>query len=138
MSAPSRTLTVQIDRPPEEVLAFLAEPPNLPRWAKRVCRSMAITDSGWIASTPVGPVPIRFVKSPPGSVEILVTYWPGQEHSIPIRVQPADGGSRVEVTMVKPSLMSNEEFPEDVKLVELDLENLKALLAERLGQGVVR
>jgi hypothetical protein len=126
-----RLLTVTIERPVDVVHAFLADPTNLPRWAKRVCRSIERSGDAWVARTPVGPVPLRFVTGP-GTVELLPTYWPGQELSIPIRVREAPGGSTVEIELVKPRLMSEEEFPEDVALVEQDLFTLKQVLESEL------
>lgn len=128
-AAKSRTLTITIDRPLAHVHDFLTDPPNLPLWAKRVCQSIRPLDGrGWVVQTPVGPVPIRFV-SRPGEVDLLVSYWPGQEIQIPIRVTSIEKKvCEVAVTLVKPPLMPEEEFPQDVKLVELDLQTLKRVL----------
>ena len=129
----SRALTLSIERPPADVQAFLAEPRNLPRWARRSCRSIEPSPEGWIAHTPVGPVPLRF-ESRENAVVIHFVYWPGQELSIPIRVRGSRSGTGtdVEISFVKPPLMSAAEFPEDVALVEQDLPMLKSLL-EREG-----
>lgn len=129
-----KVLTVSIERPRDAVHAFLADPTNLPKWARRVCRSIERSGGGWMARTPVGPVPLRFESNGRDAVDLFFVYWPGQELNIPIRVREKReaSASEVEITFVKPPLMSVEEFPEDVALVEQDLTELKALL-EREG-----
>lgn len=131
MDQQRKTLTITIERPPDEVLAFIAEPSNLPRWARHVCSSIEPSGRAWVAWTPVGPVPLRFEKRE-NALDLRFTYWPGQELSIPISVRPVRNGTATDVVMefVKPPLMSQQEFPEDVALIERELPMLKALLEQ--------
>jgi carbon monoxide dehydrogenase subunit G len=126
MIFPSRTLSISIDRPPDEVYDFISNPENLPKWAAGLCKSVSKTNADWIAETPQGPMKIRFVeKNDFGILDHYVNPAPGVEVYVPIRVLPNGSGSEVIFTIVRSLDMSDEKFAEDIGLVERDLRTLK-------------
>lgn len=125
----AKTLTVSIERPPEDVYEFVSNPENLPSWAAGLCRSVRKTDGEWILETPQGAVKFRFVEQNDlGVLDHIVSPAPGLEISVPMRVIPNGCGSAVIFTVFQLPDMSDEKFAEDIKLVERDLKTLKTLL----------
>ncbi len=129
MTVPSRTLNVTIDRPPDQVYAFAANPRNLPRWAAGLGASVRKSDAGWIVETPPGLATIRFVENNDlGVLDHYVTLTSGVEVYVPMRVIPNGTGSEVMFTVFQTPGMSAEQFAEDARLVERDLQTLKVIL----------
>lgn len=125
----SRTLSVSIDCSPAGVYAFVANPENLPKWAQGLCRSVRKSDTGWVVETPQGPMAFRFVaKNDLGVLDHVVSPAPGTEVYVPMRVVPNGSGSEVLITIFQPPDMSDEQFAEDLRLVERDLATLKRVL----------
>lgn len=125
----SKTLSVSIERPPDDVYGFVANPENLPRWATAFCRSVSRSGGRWIVETPDGPMGIRFVDpNPYGVLDHYVSPAPGVEILNPMRVVRNGHGSEVTFTLFQPPEMSDEKFAEDVGLVERDLRGLKRVL----------
>lgn len=103
---PSRTLAVSIGRAPADVHAFVSDPRNLPRWAAGLDPTLRV----------------RFAETNAlGVADHWVTLPDGSEVHVPLRVVANGGGSEVLFTLFDPS-------PEDVKLVERDLQTLKTAL----------
>ncbi len=50
----SRTLSVSIERQPQEVYRFISDPQNLPKWATSFCQSVKKSRDEWIVETPLG------------------------------------------------------------------------------------
>lgn len=129
MMHPSRTVSVSIDCDPGKVYGFVADPENLPSWARGLGRSVRKSDAGWIVETPQGPMAIRFVpKNDLGVLDHVVSPAPGDEVYVPMRVVPNGSGSQVLITIFQPPDMSDEQFAEDARLVERDLQALKTVL----------
>jgi uncharacterized protein YndB with AHSA1/START domain len=63
-----RHVSVGIERPPDEVYAFVSDPANLPRWATAFCLSVRRSGDEWIVETPEAPM--RVVANGSGS-EVL-------------------------------------------------------------------
>lgn len=125
----SRTLSVSIDCPPARVYAFVANPENLPTWASGLGRSVRKSDTGWVVETPQGPMPFRFVaKNDLGVLDHVVSPAPGTEIYVPMRVVPNGSGSEVLITIFRLPDTSDEQFAEDLRLVERDLATLKRVL----------
>jgi hypothetical protein len=62
MTLASRTLQVSVARPPADVYNFVADPQNLPKWARGLCRSIRRSETGWIVDTEQGEIQVRFVE----------------------------------------------------------------------------
>jgi len=122
----SRTLSVTINRPVDEVYAFAANPENLPKWARGLCKSIARSNGEWIVETPDGPMTVRFVeRNPFGVLDHYVTPAPGTEIYVPMRAFANGPGSEVVFTVFRLPDMSDVRFAQDVAFVAYDLRTLK-------------
>ncbi len=125
----SRTLSVSINCDPKELYEFVSNPENLPKWAKMFCRSIKRSNGKWIAETPQGPVKVRFTgKNNFGVLDHYVNPGPGVEVFVPMRVVPNASGSEVLFTLFQLAGVSDQEYAEDIRWVEQDLNNLKSIM----------
>ena len=136
MIAESRTLSVSILRPPDEVYAFVLDPENLPQWAPAFCKSVRRAGAAWIVEMPDGQVEIRFVESNPFRVaDHYVIPMPGVEILVPMRVLPnGPTGSELILTLFRQRDMSEEQFNRDIGMVTRDLNVLKEVLENSGGK----
>ena len=124
---PSRTLSVAIDRAPEDVYAFASRPENLPRWA--FFDAIERQGDAWVARTPDGPVTIRFAeRNTLGVIDHHVRVAPDLEVYVPLRVIANGTGSEVMLTVLRLPGTTDEAFTGDCGTVERDLAKLKELL----------
>jgi hypothetical protein len=129
MTLTSRTLQVSIARPPAEVYDFAADPENLPKWARGLCRSIRRSEAGWIVDTAQGEINVRFTeRNSLGVLDHYVTSAPGVEIYVPMRVVANGAGSEIIFTLFRQPGMSADKFAEDIGSVERDLETLKHVL----------
>ena len=125
----SRTVSVSINCDPKTVYDFVSNPENLPQWAKAFCRSVKPSHGEWIVETPQGPVRIRFArKNDFGILDHDVNPAPGVEVFVPMRVVPNSSGSEAFLTLFQLPDMSDEQYAQDTRWVEQDLNNLKRVL----------
>jgi hypothetical protein len=111
------------------VYGFVSNPENLPKWAAGLCRSVRKSNGGWIVETPNGSMRFRFAGSKEfGVLDHAVSPAPGPEILVPMRVVANGSGSEVLFTLFQLPEMSEEQFAEDVRLVERDLRTLKEVL----------
>lgn len=123
------TISTVIARDPREVYAFVANPANVPRWARGLGTSIACVDGRWVAQTPRGPVAFRFATHNEfGVLDHYVSPAPGVEIYVPMRVVAAGDGSLVMLTLFRQPGMSAAEFARDQELVRADLQVLKDVL----------
>ncbi len=123
-------ISTYIDRRPDEVYAFAADPRNLPCWAVGLAGS-EVTKSGedWIMETPFGKVRVRFAEQNAfGVMDHDVTLESGVTVHNPMRVMPNGEGSEFLFTLIRQPGMSDEQFAKDKAAVEKDLHALKDLL----------
>jgi uncharacterized protein YndB with AHSA1/START domain len=126
---PSRLLSVAINRSPQQVYDFVADPANLPQWASGLGDSIAQVDGQWIAQTAQGPVPIRFAeRNRFGVLDHYVTVAPGVEIVVPMRVVANGAGSELTLTLFRLPEMNDDKFEADSEWVRHDLATLKKLL----------
>ncbi|HTO02482.1 MAG TPA: SRPBCC family protein [Opitutus sp.] len=124
-----RTVSVSIQRAPDEVYAYLLDAITFPQWSAFIT---AIERAGetWQAKTPHGTVQIRF--EPRNGYRVLdhsVTAHDGKKVWVPLRVLPnGPDGSEVMFSVFRQPEMSDEEFDADVGLVRADLASLKKVL----------
>ena len=127
----SKTLSIAIGAPPERVYAFVANPENLPQWAKGLGQKVRKAESGWLIETPQGTVQLRFAApNDLGVLDHYVTVAPGVEVYVPMRVIANGDGSEILFTLFRLPEMSEEQFARDQQLVETDLRTLKARLEQ--------
>ena len=124
-----RTLSVSIDCPPARVYTFVRNPENLPRWAGGLASAVRKSADGWIVETADGPLGFAFVADNDlGVLDHRVTLAPGVDVLNPMRVVANGAGSEVSFTLFQLPGITAEKFVEDARLVQRDLQSLKALL----------
>lgn len=123
-------VSVYIARPPADVYDFAGNPGNLPRWASGLARSEVKRDGNeWVAEAPFGTVRITF--APPNVFGVMdhdVRMESGLSVHNPMRVVPNGQGSQLTFTLIRQPGTSDEQFADDRRTVEADLERLKAIL----------
>lgn len=130
----SRTITCSIDRPLAAVYEFASNPENLPQWVQSFCLSVKKSGDDWQMETPTGWVGIRFVPgSEFGVLDHVVTLPNGKSILNAMRVVANGEGSEVMFTLFQLPDMSIEQFAEDARMVEADLQSLKAALEGSQG-----
>ena len=126
MTVPSLHLSVQIDRPVDDVYAFAHDPANLPLWSSGVGDSVVQEDGEWFVETPAGRARIRF--APHNAFGVLdhdVLTPTGEEVHVPLRVIVDGDGCEVVFTLRRAPGTSDTEFARDTALVTADLHRLK-------------
>ena len=124
-----RHISVSIDRPPDEVYAFVSNPENLPKWATGLGGSIKKVNGEWIADAPMGKVKIKFAEENRfGVLDHEVTLESGVTINNPMRVIANGKGSEVFFTLIRQPGTSDEKFEQDAQWVENDLKRLKGLL----------
>jgi hypothetical protein len=128
-SSTARHIGVTIDRPADEVYAFLAEPLNFPKWAAGLGHSFSHVDGMiWSAQTPMGPMRIAFSeRNALGVIDHTLIPADGPAMHNPMRVVPNGSGCEVVFTLFQRE-MSDREMARDAAMVARDLAALKALL----------
>lgn len=127
----SRTVSVSIARPPDQVYEFASNPENLPQWAKGLGNTVTRRGADWLVETAQGPVTVRFAdKNRFGVLDHYVTTPAGETVYVPMRVLANGAGSEVIFTLFRLPGMSDDAFAADARLVEQDLAALKTLLEQ--------
>jgi hypothetical protein len=129
----SRSLTVSINRDPKTVYEFVFNLENLPKWASKAFQSIKQAKGEWIAETAQGSAKISLTQR--NDLGVLDHYVRlsslGVEAYVPMRVvQNGINGSEVIFTLFYTTHMSEENFAQDVRMVEKDLKNLKSIIEE--------
>lgn len=124
-----RHVSVSIERPPEEVYRFTANPENLPRWARGLSGSILKVGDEWIADSPMGKVRVRFVeRNDLGVLDHDVTLPSGDTVRNPMRVVANAAGSEVVFTLFRRPGMTRAQLAADAAAVEKDLRALRRIL----------
>lgn len=130
---PARHIGIGIDRPAEEVYAFLAEPANFPQWAEGLGHSFAhVEGMTWRAETPMGTMRVLFSEpNHHGVLDHAVIPDSGPAMHNPMRVVANGDGAEVVFTLFQRDGMSDDEMARDAAMVGRDLKALKNLLESR-------
>ncbi len=128
-----RHISVSINRPPDEVYAFVSNPENVPKWATGLGKTIKKVNGEWIADSPTGKIKIKFAEENKfGVLDQDVTLESGVTINNPIRVIPNGTGSEVFFTLIRQPGTTDEKFAQDAQWVEKDLRILKGLLEKGL------
>ena len=123
------TKTIAIHARPAQVIEFLADPRNLPRWAVGFAKGVRRDGERWVVTTGSGEVDIRIVTDPDsGVVDFHLSPAPGIEAIAASRVIACGDGTEYVFTQVQAPGMSDEVFAKNVQAVVHELTVLKALL----------
>lgn len=124
----TKHLSISINCDLQKAYQFISNPLNLPKWALGLSQSQVKQEGvHWVADSPMGKVHFRFVEENPyGVLDHNVTLESGEVFYNPLRV--IRNGSGVEVLFSLFQLGDEDAFLSDAKMVEEDLQRLKALL----------
>ena len=121
--ARSRTITISVCRKTGEVFdAILNSPP------KMMPDAMQNNDDSWSFSTPRGNANLKFKQNK--TFGILDHLYSDDEASweVPMRVVSSGDASEVIITITKPEIITDEQFDERMKEIEILFKNLKAII----------
>ncbi|MGB6689925.1 MAG: hypothetical protein WBE76_18975 [Terracidiphilus sp.] len=125
----SRTITVRINRPFNQVYEFLVDPANWNQWAFGLGKNLRRSGDGWIADSDGGIAKVRFTsRNSFGVVDHTVTRPNGDTISVPMRLIANGGGCELLFTLFREANMSDAQFASDAGFVQRDLNGLKSLL----------
>lgn len=125
----SNTQAVTVPGEPGRVFAFLADPENLPRWAVGFAKSIRPDGDGWVVTTGLGEVLVRYVTDPTtGVIDFCMVSAAGNEAVAFSRVVPNGAGSEYVFTMVQSEGMPDEVFDGQIHALTHELTVLRALL----------
>jgi hypothetical protein len=121
----SRTITVRIDRPFDNVYEFLVDPANWNQWAFGLGRNIRRSQDGWMADSDR----VQFTpRNSFGVVDHTVIRPSGQSVYVPMRLIANGSGCELLFTLFREPNMSDARFASDAGFVERDLNGLKRLL----------
>jgi hypothetical protein len=126
----SDTKTITVERDFQTVYEFVANPENLPTWAKGFARSIRRAGEAWIIETPHGEhLNIRYVTDAEfGIVDFCISPAPGVEFVVPSRVVPNGTGAEYIFTQFQLANMSDAVFEGQVRTLTQELAILKNTL----------
>ena len=128
----SDTQSITINARPSDVLAFVGDGGNLPRWAIGFATSVRPGPGGWIVTTGQGEVPVTIaVEERTGTVDFRTEPNEGVEATAYARVLPNAVGSEFLFTQMQQPGVPDELFEQLVATVSHELVALKALVEVR-------
>ncbi len=131
MSWPVQHISISINRTPDKVYAYVANPENLPQWASGLSGSMRRIGESWVAESPMGQVKVRFApQNTFGVLDHDVTLPNGETVHNPMRIVRNDTDSEVVFTLFQRPGMSQQDMQSDAAQVFEDLLKLKMILEE--------
>jgi len=119
----SRTITISVCRKTGEVFdAILNSPPQM------MPDAMQNNDDSWSFSTPRGNANLKFKQNK--TFGILDHLYTDDEASwdVPMRVVSSGDSSEVIITITKPDVLTDRQFDERMKEIEILFKNLKEIL----------
>ena len=125
-------VATSIDRPAQDVYAFIADPTNLPAWAHGLAEAdVELVDGTWTIASPMGTVTVAFAPANElGVVDHDVTLPSGEVVANPLRVIPNADGCDVVFTVRRRPEMGAAEFEADVGAVTADLATLRSVMED--------
>ncbi len=127
MRADTKTISIEAD--PDEVVQFLADPQNLPRWAVGFAKSVRQEAERWYVKTAAGEMGVRIsADAKSGVVDFWVSPAPGAETLAASRAIPRGRKTEYTFTQFQSPGMTDEAFRQSVKALEHELTILKALI----------
>jgi hypothetical protein len=125
----SRTITVRIGRPFDQVYDFLADPKNWNQWAHGLGKSIRQSNDGWIADSDGGTIEVRFTpRNSFGVVDHYVIRPSGAQVYVPMRLIVSGQGCELSFTLFREAQVSDQQFAADAGYVQGDLDGLRSLL----------
>ncbi len=119
----SRTIILSVSRKTGDVFDAILESPS-----KMMPDAKKNPDGSWSFSTPRGMANLKFNHNK--TLGILDHLYVDDETSweVPMRVASSGEDSEVIVTLVKPAILTNDQFDERMKEIEILFDNLKKII----------
>lgn len=135
----SKTISIPIFRPYDEVYEFLVEPLNFPSWASNLGPDFVqIGEHEWATTTRNGRVVLRFSpRNDYGVLDHQVFLEGKTAPTTPMRLIENDAGCEIIYTQLQRPGMSDEAFVSEIEWVTADFEALRSLLESRPADEVV-
>jgi hypothetical protein len=129
-TARSITKTVRLDCDPATAFTFLADPGNWPKWAIVNVKSTRPTDDPewWDMTTPHGEARLRVRADARYGILDHDFVDPQARWTVPARVVANGAGAEFMITFFQPPSFADDFFDEQIKLVDLELAQLKQIL----------
>jgi hypothetical protein len=125
----SRTISVRIERPLNQVYEFLVNPENWNRWARGLGSSIRRSKDRWIADSQGGTIEVRFTpRNRFGIVDHYVIRQAGEQVYLPMRLIVNGQGCELLFTLFREPNASDERYASDAAFVQQDLNDLRDLL----------
>jgi hypothetical protein len=123
-------VSTSIQRPAEDVYAFVTDPANLSTWAAGLADSpLRHVDGQWVADSPLGRVTVEFVgRNDLGVADHDVTLPSGERITNPMRIIANGDGCDVLFSVRRLATMSDADLASDVAAVARDLASLRSLM----------
>ncbi|MBM2621320.1 SRPBCC family protein [Actinoplanes sp. LDG1-06] len=130
MTTDTAHVAERIDRPVNDVYAYVSNPAHLTTWAPGLGSSVEQVDGSWyVQSDVLGRVKVDFApKNGFGVLDHVVTLETGEQVLNPVRVVPYGEGSEIVFSVRRPPGTSDEAFARDTGAVTADLARLKDIL----------
>ncbi|WP_309784111.1 MULTISPECIES: SRPBCC family protein [unclassified Caballeronia] len=127
--AESKTISISIQRSPQDVYEFMSQPASFARWASGLGKPLGNEGTVWRFEGENGPVIVRFTeRNAFGVLDHVVELHDGTEVRVPMRTVANGTGTEVLFTLFRVPGMSDDKFAADAQWVFRDLNTLKALL----------
>jgi hypothetical protein len=132
-TARSITKTVRLDCDVETAFAFLANPGNWPQWAIVNVQSTSPTADPpwWDMTTPHGAARLRIRADAAHGILDHDFVDAQASWTVPARIVRNGAGAEFMITFFQPGSFADEFFDEQIKLVDLELAQLKKVLEAR-------
>jgi hypothetical protein len=127
--ARSAIKSVDIQASPDKVFAFLANPINWPQYAVVNLRSVSPGQNGWFkAVTKFGEGELKI--NPVKELGVFDHIWkdPQATWQVYSRVVANGDGATVMMTLFQPPVMSDRQFDQAMKEMEIEMQKLKEIL----------
>jgi len=127
--ARSAIKSVDIQAAPEKVFAFLSNPMNWPQYAVVSLRSVSPGQNGWFqAVTKFGEGELKI--NPVKELGVFDHIWkdPQATWQVFSRVVPNGDGSTVMMTLFQPPIMTDPQFDQAMKEMDIEMQKLKEVL----------
>lgn len=129
MTYPVKTISISIKSPADKAYEFASNPTNFPIWVEFIKSITKKKENLWMAETDLGSIQIQFVpKNKFGVIDHSVRLPDHSTVNNPMRVIENGKGSELTFTLFWKPNRTEEEFDQDVKLVENDLTKIKTIL----------
>lgn len=125
----SDTQSVTIAATPEEVVDFVADPVNLPKWAIGFAQKVRNENDSWIVTTPQGDVTVQIdADRDRGIVDYVMSPAPGVELTAHSRALPNEDGAEYVFTQFQAPGMPDEVYEGQIEALGQEFDVLKSLV----------